>query len=250
MEFLKNFLWIISLPFVYLFLILKIFLTKNKARKYLKNPDDFLDDERYDAVYKLARIYLYTKKINLDYFAENKILLKPQLIISNHRSMMDAILIYVFLYKKTNLRPVFVAKQELQESFFGFALNLVDTIYIDRNNLRQMFNTIEQQKNILKNNKILVIFPEGTRNIEDELLEFKSGALEVAYKTMVPIQPLVIAHQEQYMEEKKKDKTKNKKPIIYKLLTPIQPSDFIHINRDILAKKIRNKMQEEYNNIK
>ncbi len=220
MQFFKKILWYISLPFVYIILVFKVLFGKRKAKKYLKNPDDFLDSERYDCVFSLAKLFLYTKNITMKQFEEMdvKILSKSQLVISNHRSNIDPILIYCFLYLKSNIRPVFVAKKELQESYFSFVFDLIDTIYIDRENLRQMVTSLNDQIKTLKDNKILVIFPEGTRNTNDKMLDFKSGAFELAYKTMSPIQPIVISNQEFYME--KSNEKQKKKEILIWLLQP------------------------------
>ena len=250
MEFFKKGIWITSLPFIYLILILKILSGKMKAKKYLKNPDDFLVSERYDFIYSLAKWFLYTKNIRTKQLEEidAKILAKSQLLISNHRSNIDPILIYCFLHLKTNVKPIFVAKKELKDSYFSFIFDLIDTIYIDRDNLRQMVSTIKDQINVLKENKILVIFPEGTRNTEQKLLDFKSGAFESAYKTMSTIQPIVICNQEFYME-RSKDNKKNRKEIFIKVLPPYQPSNFVHIDRNIFAKKLQEKMQNEFDKI-
>lgn len=247
---LKKIIWFISLPFVYLLLIFKILFAKRKAKKYKKNPDDYLESDRYKTVYSLAKLFLYTKNIKISSLGDenDKIISKSQLVISNHRSNIDPILIYAYLYNKTSIRPVFVAKKELSESFLSFVFDLVDTIYIDRSNLRQMVSSIDNQVEILKSNKILVIFPEGTRNTNDELLEFKSGAFECAYKTMSPIQPIVIRNQELYMENKK-EKNNSKKEIRFSLLQPYQPSTFIQIDRNIFSQKVREKMQDEFDKL-
>ncbi len=248
MEILKTILWGMSLPFVYMHFLIKFLLAKNKARKYAKNPDDFLDDEKYDTVFKLAKLLLYTRHIPKDFYDDknSKLLQKTQLIIANHRSLLDPVLLYVFIYKKCSIRPIFVAKKELKDSKIGFILDLIDTIYLDRENLREGIKSIETQVNTLKNNKSIVIFPEGKRNVEEDLLEFKSGALESAYKTMVPIQPIVIAHAEDYLDNRKTVKKKDRKEISFNILDPLQPSSFIHIERNILAKNLRNTMQDVY----
>ncbi len=222
MEILKTIGWALSLPFVYLHFAIKFLFAKNKARKYAKHPEDFLDDEKYDTVFKLAKLLLYTKHVPKDFYDDknSKLLQKTQLFVANHRSLLDPVLLYVFIYKKCNVRPVFVAKKELKESKIGFVLDLIDTIYLDRENLREGVKTIETQIGCLKNNKSIVIFPEGQRNEEPDILEFKSGALEAAYKTMVPIQPIVLAHAENYMENKKTTKKKDRKPISFTVMDP------------------------------
>ena len=245
MDFLKKILWLLSVPFVVIALLFKLLLTKQKTRKYLKKPEDFLDDEKYGTVYKICRLFLYIKHINVSKLisVDFKLISKPQIIISNHRSLVDPVVLFVLIYMKTDIRPIFIAKKELEDDRYGLLFKLVDTIVIDRENLRQIYSTIETQKELLKKNKIIVIFPEATRNTNEEMLEFKSGVFEVAYKTMTPIQPVVVINSEFYEEEKKSE---CKKEIKMSLLPLIQPSSFIHIDRTIFSKNVRNIMQKEF----
>lgn len=243
------FFWYLSLPFVYIALAFKILSAKRKAKKYLKNKDEYLASERYDIVYSLAKMFLYTKNIRIKKLLneDQKILSKPQLVVANHRSNLDPILVFVLLYNKTPVKPVFIAKQELKETYLSFIYDLVDTIYIDRNNLRQMYNTIQTQVDLLKDNRIVVVFPEGTRNDTNELLEFKSGAIEAAYRTNAPILPIIINGQEDYFEKAKEIKRKDRREIKIKILPIFQHPSFLTIDRNIFAKKMREKMQDEFN---
>ena len=46
---------------------------------------------------------------------------------------------------------------------------------------------------LLKNNELLMIFPEGTRNkTQNNLLEFRKGAVRIAKSTNTPILPFAI----------------------------------------------------------
>lgn len=111
------------------------------------------------------------------------------IISSNHTSNMDAVMLAV----KTWEKKYYLAKKELfKNKLFGFILKKCGAVKIDR-----QANDVTAIKNcltILKNNKKLVIFPEGTRvhNENMELGEIKHGVAMFAIKAKVPIVPMFI----------------------------------------------------------
>lgn len=248
MEFLLTFLWAISLPFAYPFLLIKILLCKIKTKKYLKYPEDFLEEEKYYVVYKLIKILFFIKRIKPKFEGKEKIINKPQLFISNHRSFTDVAIIFKWVYENTTIRPIFIAKKELLDNKLSFIFKLIDTIFIDRNDIRSAVKIIDEQKELLsKKNKSIVVFPEGTRNTSEEMLEFHSAVFEPAYKSMCSIQPLVMSFTE-FFYENKKEKNKNVKPVVF-VMEPIQSNKFITINRTIFSQNMRKNMQKEYDNL-
>lgn len=107
----------------------------------------------------------------------------------NHTSNMDA----VMLALKTWEKKYYLAKKELfKNKFMGFFLKKFGAIQIDRqaNDITAIKNCLK----VLKNNKKLVIFPEGTRvhNENMELGEVKHGVAMFAIKAKVPIVPIFI----------------------------------------------------------
>lgn len=235
----NKYLWMLLLPFISIYLLMRILLAKNKNRKYKKHPEDFLEDEKYDCVYKICKLVLILKNIKPNYEGAESLLNRPQLIIANHRSNLDAVLLFVTIYDKTSVRPIFIAKKELKDTSLNFLFNLIDTIYLDRENPRDFVNVVEKQKNtIIKDKKCLVIFPEGTRNTTDELLDLKPGAFAVAYKTLCPIQIIVLTNSE---------KNVNDALISVNISQIIQPTSFMNIPSINLAQNLQHKMQDVYN---
>lgn len=64
-------------------------------------------------------------------------------------------------------------------------------IPVDRKNVSPV--TIKKTYSILKNGNVLGIFPEGTRSLNGELLDFNKGMIKIALKTSSPIIPVGIA---------------------------------------------------------
>ncbi len=115
---------------------------------------------------------------------------KGKVIITlNHTSNLDAIVLLLNTYEK----KYFLAKKELYVSKArSWFLKKMGAIKIDRASAD--VGAIKEAFKVLKNNKKLVIFPEGTRNKNEDLSlqQVKHGAAMIAIKTKTPIVPLWI----------------------------------------------------------
>ena len=109
------------------------------------------------------------------------------IIASNHVSYLDpAVLVASF-----NRKIYFIAKKEVfKNTFVSFLLKNMNAFSVDRKNVDML--AFKKAMNILKEEKVLGIFPEGTRSSNGELQELKMGALKIAMKTGVPILPVGI----------------------------------------------------------
>ena len=111
------------------------------------------------------------------------------IIASNHTSNMDAVNLAVHTWEK----KYFLAKKELfKNRLVGFFAKKCGGIKIDRQG--NDVNAIKESLKVLRNNKKLVIFPEGTRtnNENMELGEVKQGVAMFAIKAKVQIVPMFI----------------------------------------------------------
>ncbi len=112
------------------------------------------------------------------------------IIASNHTSNMDAINLAVHTWEK----KYYLAKKELfKNKLVGFFAKKFGGIPIDRSG--NDVNAIKNSLKVLKNGKKLVIFPEGTRNNNEnmEMGEMKQGVATFAIKAKVPIVPMFVA---------------------------------------------------------
>ena len=111
------------------------------------------------------------------------------IIASNHTSNMDVVNLATHTWEK----KYYLAKKELFKSkFSGKILKIWGGIPIDRQG--NDLGAIKESLKVLKNGKKLVIFPEGTRqqNEDMSLGEVKQGATMIAIKAKVPIVPMFI----------------------------------------------------------
>ena len=109
------------------------------------------------------------------------------ILAGNHTSVLDA-LIMVSTPKRT---VHMMAKKELFESkFTNFVFRSMGCIPVNRNIHDK--NAKNEAIEVLKNNEVLGIFPEGTFSKEHKLLPFKIGTVKLAHDTDTPIVPFVI----------------------------------------------------------
>ena len=114
------------------------------------------------------------------------------LLISNHRSIVDPLIIErAFL--NTKVKGYWVAKKELYNSFFfGMFTRNAGSILLDRE-AKNMSPFFKRLKEVSAEGTSIFIFPEGTRNKEDTpLSSFKEGARIIALKNRLPILPVYI----------------------------------------------------------
>ena len=108
------------------------------------------------------------------------------ILAGNHLSNFDAYL----LYSGTS-RPIhFLGKKELFEGKMAWFFKMMHLIPVDRKNKNPEAKSMAID--VLNEEKLLGIFPEGTYHKEDLLLPFKPGAISFAEKTGAPIIPFAM----------------------------------------------------------
>ena len=167
--------------------------------------------ERIDL--RLEYSELLAKKLNLtiEIINEEKLPLDGQyLLVSNHRSIIDPLIIELAL-KKSNIYGYWVSKKELFNSFFfGSFTRNAGSILLDRES-SNMAAFFKNTKAIVKEGRSIYIFPEGTRNKENTpLSSFKEGARIIALKNRLPILPVYIrSNANEILKEAITKRTKN-----------------------------------------
>lgn len=109
------------------------------------------------------------------------------IIASNHVSYLDPAVLAASLNRKI----YFITKKEVfKNTFVSFILKNLNAFSVDRENVDII--AFKRAINILREEKVLGIFPEGARSSNGELQELKLGAIKIAMKTGVPILPVGI----------------------------------------------------------
>lgn len=133
---------------------------------------------------------LYIKKVSgTDNLPKNG----PYVIVANHASYFDhfIILTLIKIHRKQSVH--FVTKKEAFDSFLSRKWHLsMGAIPLNREGSdTSAFRTVV---NSLKNNKIVCIYPEGTRSPTGKLYKGKNGAIRMAMAADVPIVPIGMQH--------------------------------------------------------
>ena len=249
-KFFKTVGWILSLPFVLLIFGLKVSRMKAKYKMYLTSPESMPVEIRYKSVYNLVKNVLYIKHYKISSSGLNDLPLNPGLYVVNHKSNMDPLVIFKLLYENTKIPYFrFIAKAELDsKSYLSYAFKLVDTIFINRENVRDTYNKFKEEINLNDDKRSIVIFPEGTRVIDPEkMIEFHEGSFRIAYKYLVPIIPTVIVGSIDLNKEKQPKNYKNKNKIIYvNFLKQIKPQNYATVAINHTTKNIHELVYTEY----
>lgn len=115
---------------------------------------------------------------------------RQYVFMSNHRSAADIVAIGWALWA---FQIRFVAKKELLKvPFFGWGLWALKNIIIDRSNHVQAVRSYAIAGQRIRRGISVVVFPEGTRGIGDDLLPFKKGGFVLALETGTPIAPIAV----------------------------------------------------------
>lgn len=137
------------------------------------------------------------------------------LIVSNHRSIIDPLIVEMAL-KNKGINGLWVAKKELYNSFFfGLFTRNAGSVLLDRD-ASHMSSFFKDVKTNVANGYSISVFPEGTRNKSDApLAEFKEGSQVIAMKNRLQILPMFIkTNANAILMESLKNNTKDQKVTI------------------------------------
>ncbi len=112
---------------------------------------------------------------------------RPVIISPNHKNNFDPFLVSALVKPQIH----WIAKKELfQFKPLAALLKRVGAFPIDRGNTD--IKAIKTAMSILKNNKILGLFPEGTRVKTPDFTKPKSGVALIAHRTKAAVVPMYI----------------------------------------------------------
>ena len=113
----------------------------------------------------------------------------PYVAVSNHESYADIFLISHFPWEMKWLSKDTIFKIP----FMGWMMRMAGDIPLKRGNRDSVMAALNECRERLKNRVSVMIFPEGTRSNNGELLPFKDGAFKLAIESGAPILPIAVA---------------------------------------------------------
>ena len=169
----------------------KIPAAYGKLRHYAKHTDEYPEEEKYRHIQYVLDLAIRAGNVDVQVYGKENIPREDGfLMYSNHQGLFDILAIVRHCDRpmsavfKKELKDIILIR-EIAACTHAFAM--------DRENVRQSMEVIQNvTKEVLKGRNYL-IFPEGTRSkMGNEMLPFHHGSFKCAVKAKCPILPIAV----------------------------------------------------------
>ncbi|HTO72260.1 MAG TPA: lysophospholipid acyltransferase family protein [Gemmatimonadales bacterium] len=113
---------------------------------------------------------------------------RPFVVVSNHESFTDILLISLLPWEMKWMSKI----EMFRLPVLGWDMWLAGDIPVERGERRSAVAALLRCREVLGRKVSVMIFPEGTRTLDGEMLPFKDGAFRLAIDCGVPILPLAL----------------------------------------------------------
>jgi lyso-ornithine lipid O-acyltransferase len=139
---------------------------------------------------KLTWLKWFGAILNLHITVKGEIPIKAHLLVSNHISWLDIIVLGCFFPAH------FVAKSDiLAWPVIGYLARQGGTVFVRRGNKQQAKAIAEEIVWLLKQDSTVIAFPEGTTTRGDAVLPFHASLFQSALLTKKSVQPIAIQYE-------------------------------------------------------
>ena len=163
----------------------------------------------------------------------------PFVIYSNHRSMIDPVIIASFIKKDMS----FVMKKGLKKNILLSAISKITSSKFFGRTPKEDIETIKEMVDETRKGKSWLIFPEGKRNLED--ISFHASTFRIPSSGKSVILPVAVYHTESVIESD--DVCQD---IKISFLKPIFYDGYMSMKTTHIAKMIENIVAEEVKRLK
>ncbi|MDD5343695.1 MAG: lysophospholipid acyltransferase family protein [Smithella sp.] len=112
------------------------------------------------------------------------------ILVANHASYYDAMVLWSYLYWKRKIKIIFLVKAWLfYHPFFSVFVRAMDSIRVSNTKDRVECG---REYRFMKGRKYICIFPEGGRSRDGNLQGYKNGAGKIARIMNLPILPVAL----------------------------------------------------------
>ena len=223
--------------------ILKVPSLYSKLSRYAKNPEKYTEQEMYGHIQHILQLAIQGGNVTVEVHGKEHI---PEengfLLVSNHQGMFDVLAIVA----NCDAPMGGVYKIELDNKGKGIPLikeiiRCTNSFAMDRNDVRQSLTVIQNVTEELKKGRNYLIFPEGTRSKNGNVMgEFHGGSFRCAVKAKAPILPIAVIDCHRILDEK------GSKPMSCQVhfLKPIPYEEYKDLKTVDLAALIKSRIQD------
>ncbi len=140
----------------------------------------------HTVIYYASRLFFRLAGIPFRPLVADRLPAKPHVLVVNHGSYLDSILLVSALPPK--IAYAFVAKREFQDHwFFHRFFTGIGAIFVERFDAKRGVEGVERIVETLQAGRSVAVFPEGTFSRETGLRAFRMGAFVAAARAGVPL---------------------------------------------------------------
>ena len=210
-----------------------------KLCHYAKYTEKYPEEEKYAHIQRILKLAAASGNVDLQLHGKENI---PKengfMLYANHQGLFDVVAIAATV--KPHLAAVL--KKELVDVPLLKQIRLCTHSYgMDREDVRQSLTVIQNVTKDVQNGKHFLIFPEGTRSRNGNVMgEFHGGSFRCALKAKCPIIPFAIIDSFKVLDEK------GSKPVTVQLhyLKPIPYEEYKDMKTVDLAALVKQRIQE------
>lgn len=158
-----------------------------KQKIHLKLPSTWITGNVF---FKLSKVF-FSVYFRFRGKGKKNIPNSPCIFVANHQSFFDGLFLASMLKFKQMRNTYFYAKEKhIRNPFIKFLANRNNIIIMDLNhNLKE---SIQKMAEVLRKNRNLIIFPEGTRTKDGKMGDFKKTFAILSRELNVPVVPVSI----------------------------------------------------------
>jgi 1-acyl-sn-glycerol-3-phosphate acyltransferase len=170
--------------------------------------------------------------------AENLTRHPSALFVSNHVSNLDPAALFAALP-----RIAVILKKELRSiPLLGYVMAMGSFIYVDRRDRASRKAAMEQAVEALRQGVSLLVFPEGTRSQDGQLLPFRPGPFSMAIQAGRPIVPITVHGARELMPKGTLKIRAGEMALVFH--HPMETTGLTDADRAPLMERVRSEMQQ------
>ncbi|QOD38774.1 lysophospholipid acyltransferase family protein [Candidatus Wolbachia massiliensis] len=166
---------------------------------------------------------------------------QPFIVASKHQSPFETF-IFILLFRNA----VFILKRELKWiPFIGLHLMALRMIFINRSDgIASIRYIVKLAKMRIRENRSIIIFPEGTRTAAKQKVEYRPGIAALYSVLSVPVLPVAL-NTGLFWPKSMLSIRKNPGKAVIEILPPIYPG----LNKDEFLKNLERAIEEKSNEL-